>query len=846
MIKQWIKRTNTLTLAPLTLAHLTLALLGMLILTACGGGGGSDGVSNAGSGFVPPPVQAPQGANISITLTDIDSQSITEINPLTQGVIRIVVTDSDDNPVAREVISATTTLGRIVPDTGTALTDDNGVAVLYVTADGIDGAGTLTASLTFNEVESVGSINFSVTTKIEQTARKIGHINSDGAFVDGVIKVEPAGQVSAGGTAALTVVVVDDNNEPVTTEELVTFSSNCLFGNQAVLDPPNPVSMGSKITVNFTMNGCKGEELVSATLASSGAEATGTVSIAPVQGELIRFDEPKTTATLIAIRGTGSASDLSESADVFFRVTDAALNPVVDTRVNFSLLQSVGNSALACAGKSFCDYPNSEDERAERSRRDTQRSNADGYVSTRVLSGSIASSIQVLAYLDLNENGEREENEPSTVSKVLIASTGVADQNSISLSAKLLNPYGSRAIEYEGGANCNSLGTKNDAFYTGALEADGLCTDVMIKLADKFNNPVPDGTAAILTTEFGRVQGSCITEGGDCSVSWSSQNPRASATVDQYSAPITINENLDATTPNRYYCPSHSANHGPCPDDIASPAVNPPGAPRGGRSTLTLIVNGEESFVDRNGNGYYDEGEMWTNLTEAFTDHNEDGVYTPEQRGNCLDPRSADDICLAGFEEGYYDLNNNGQFDRNDTPKAAAGSPLPNGLFNGVLCRLDDEAAGICSRDLVQLSQNLEIILSPGESGYDFLVVDRNQREADSALYGGNTYQLYVSDLYNNPPPGLTNITITGGGGCSVINAVTTVPLPSSNIAGAYKMSFAIAADIESERSESDPDRVEIALTLPSGNAIKRTYQCPVSRQCDPEDLGAGFSPNCG
>ena len=91
--------------------------------------------------------------------------------------------------------------------------------------------------------------------------------------------------------------------------------------------------------------------------------------------------------------------------------------------------------------------------------------------------------------------------------------------------------------------------------------------------------------------------------------------------------------------------------------------VNPPGAPRGGRSTLTLIVNGEESFVDRNGNGYYDAGELWTNLTEAFTDHNEDGVFTPQQRDNCSDPRVADDICLAGFEEFYYDFNNNGQFD---------------------------------------------------------------------------------------------------------------------------------------------------------------------------------------
>ncbi|MDB2645023.1 hypothetical protein N9Y37_11280 [Luminiphilus sp.] len=837
MIKQWIKRTTPL----------IFTLLGLVIITACGGGGGgSDSASKTGSGFVPPPVKAPQGANINITLTDIDSQSITEINPLIQGVIRMTVTDADDVPVTRAVISATTTLGRMVPETGTALTDDNGVAILYVMADGIDGAGTLTASLTFNEVESEGSINFSITTEVEQAARKIGYIDNAGAFVDGVIQVDPSGQVSAGGTAALTVVVVDDNNDPVTTEERVTFSSNCLFGNQAVLDPPSPVSLGSKITVNFTINGCQGEEIVTAKLASSGAEAQGTVSIAPVQGQLIRFDEQQTNSTLIAIRGTGSASDLSESADVFFRVTDAALNPVADARINLSLLQSVGNSALACAGKAFCDYRNIEDERAERSRQDTQRSDVNGYISARVLSGSVASTIQILAYLDLNENGEREDNETSTVSKVLIVSTGVADQDSISLSAKLLNPYGSRAVEYEGGANCNSLGTKNDAFYTGGLEADGLCTDVMIKLADRFNNPVPDGTAATLTTEFGRIQGSCITQGGDCSVSWTSQNPRASATVEQYSAPITINENLDPTTPSRYACPSHKVNYGPCPDDIASPTVNPPGAPRGGRSTVTLTVTGEESFVDRNGNGYYDEGELWTNLTEAFTDHNEDGVYTPQQRDNCLDPRAADDICLAGFEEGYYDFNNNGQFDRNDTPKATPDSALPDGLFNGVLCRVEDEAAGICSRDLVQLSQNLELILSPGEKGYDFLVVDRNQREADRALYGGNTYQLYVADLYNNPPPGLTNITITGGGGCSVINAVTTVPLPSSNIAGAYRMSFAIAADIESERSESDPDRVEIALTLPSGNGTRRTYNCPVSRQCDPEDLSAGFSPNCG
>ena len=76
-----------------------------------------------------------------------------------------------------------------------------------------------------------------------------------------------------------------------------------------------------------------------------------------------------------------------------------------------------------------------------------------------------------------------------------------------------------------------------------------------------------------------------------------------------------------------------------------------------------------------------------------------------------------------------------------------------------------------------------------------------------------------------------------------VINAVTTVPLPSSNIAGAYRVSFAVATDIESERSESDPDRVEIALTYPAATPLSARYNCPVNRPCDPDDPVAGFSP---
>ena len=640
--------------------------------------------------------------------------------------------------------------------------------------------------------------------------------------------------------------VVDENQDLVSTPEVVTLTSNCLLGGLATLDPTSPVSVISTITVNYTAGSCTSDDAITATLQSSGSEATGTIRIAPLIGESIAFDDSKTGSRIVGIRGTGSSTGLTESANVFFTVTDGASQPIEGTRVNFSLLQSASDAALACDGLAYCDYASAEDEAQGRSTRYTARSGAAGSVSTTLLAGSAAGPIQVLAYIDTNDNGERESDEPSSVSKVLFVSTGVADQNSISLSAKLVNPYGSTLDAYKGGALCSDLGYDNASYLTGGLEADGLCTEVSLKLADKFNHPVPDGTVATFVSEYGRILSSCATVNGDCVVAWNSQNPRASATVAQYSTPITVNENLNSASPNRYDCPSHKADRGPCPDDIADPEINLPGAPRGGRSTVTVVVTGEESFIDRNGNGFYDEGEFWTNLTEAFTDHNEDALYTPVQRDNCLDPAVADDVCLAGFEETYFDLNSNGVFDLNDSPKATTDSSLPDGLYNGVLCRESDAAQGICSRELLQLSQSLQIILSPGAAGYEFLIIDRNQRESGSALYGGNTYQFYLADLYNNPPPALTQIDISGGGGCSVINGSVTVPQPSNSNPGAYGFSFGVAADIESEKSASDPDQVEVKITLPSGNTVTEVYRCPVSRACDPEDPGAGFSPNCG
>ncbi|RZO79814.1 MAG: hypothetical protein EVA63_07675, partial [Halieaceae bacterium] len=574
-----------------SLQRLIFPLSLTIALTACGGGGGSDN----GGGFVPPP--APEGAKIEVRLADATGNSITEVNPLRAGSFTVKVASPNGSALSQKVVTAETTIGLLIPPSGTALTDNNGEALFIVQADNIKGAGTLTATAEYEGVTSSGSINFSVATglpfsitpqifdsgnvavtkadtgdrltlevsltddrynqpvqdqvitvdigelgtlaplsgnavtnadgvatffinvgdlsgafpivanaivpgggatssltlSIDQATRKLGYIDSEGSFVEGVVKISPAGQISPGGTATLSVSVVDDDLRPANTEETLTITSSCLFGDLATLDPESPLKLGSSITVGYTVQGCTGEDVITATLSSSGAEASGVVDIAPVTAERIIFDSA--TPELIALRGTGAASNLPESALVSFTVSDGAGNVVSDARVNFLLSQSVGALALECQGNDFCRYASSNDQTQGRSNQATTNTTPEGKAAVRVLAGAVNTPVQVLAYVDLNNNGQQDLDEPSSASKTLVVSSGVPDQNSISLSATLLN------VE-------------------SAYDSDGKVSQLSVRMADAFNNPVPDGTAAIFSTELGSIAGSCNTINGVCSVDW--------------------------------------------------------------------------------------------------------------------------------------------------------------------------------------------------------------------------------------------------------------------------------------------------------------------------------------
>lgn len=170
----------------------------------------------------------------------------------------------------------------------------------------------------------------------------------------------------------------------------------------------------------------------------------------------------------ISIKGTGGV----ETSTLTFRVLDTGGYPLSGQAVSFTLNTTVGGITLSS---------------------DSDTSDASGDVTTAVSSGTVGTVVSVTATLVSDPS-------ISTASTGPVISTGLADQDSFSISADILNPEG--------------------------WGRDGEEVTVTIRAADHFNNPVPDGSSVFFTTEGGAIQPSCTMSNGACSVTWTSQDPR--------------------------------------------------------------------------------------------------------------------------------------------------------------------------------------------------------------------------------------------------------------------------------------------------------------------------------
>ncbi len=363
--------------------------------------------------------------------------------------------------------------------------------------------------------------------------------------------------LSAFGTTGISV-TVSAGGAAVATPLEVKFTSPCASNGRAALT-------ASTTTVNGVANatyrdiGCASMDTITATVSGTTISSSGTVTIsAPAVGS-IQFVSALPTS--ISLRGTGGAGR-QETSLVTFKVVDVAGNPIGGKLVSFTLNTSVGGITLT---------PTSATSDA-----------TTGLVVTNIQSGSVSTPVRVTAQTVAGTQMI------ATQSDQLTISTGMPSQGGFSLSVSTLN--------IEGG------------------EIDGTTTQVTARLADRFSNPVPDGTAVNFTAAGGSIISSCTTIAGACSSTLSSQNFRTT----------------------------------------------------NGRIAILAYAIGEESFTDKNGNGWFDIGELVdlnndsTDLPEAWLDVNEDRV--------------------RNTNEPFIDFNNNGNYDGRD------------GKFNGVSC--DDLTVG--------------------------------------------------------------------------------------------------------------------------------------------------------
>ena len=224
------------------------------------------------------------------------------------------------------------------------------------------------------------------------------------------------------------------------------------------------------------------------------------------------------------------------------------------------------------------------------------------------------------------------------------------------------------------------------------LNIDGVTVSASVLLADRFNNAVPDGTTIFFDTEGGAIRdtetgttGSCTTSGSGCSVNWVSQNPRPEGNQ-------LTSFNADSQCGYYAFAPSDKNSTGPCITDEDGDGIVGMGSPWGGRVTITAYTEGEENFVDNDGDGLFTSADTFDvesdDLSEVFFDDNESQFFY----------FNTDEEDYEGYdfgEEEYQDYNQDGVFSTG------------NDKYNGTLCGDDT-----CSTDLVHVRDQQILIMA--------------------------------------------------------------------------------------------------------------------------------------
>lgn len=295
-------------------------------------------------------------------------------------------------------------------------------------------------------------------------AKQLGRMNND-AFVAGELQVT-SDQVAAYGNTQISAVIYDMAGNVYTEPTEISFSSSCSQKNLATLATPQDSKNGKANTI-YTANGCIGADEITASAFIDGKDVTASVTVNVEAATIHALRFVSATPSRLNIKGFGE----QEESIVQFMIVDKEGRAVANQSVDFSISTEAGGITLS-------DTNATSDE--------------NGIASIAIHAGTTATSVRVTATLTDNK-------QITATSDVLVISTGVADQNSMTLSLSVHNPEA-----------WNIMGNE---------------VSVNVHAADHFNNPVADSTLVYFTAEGGQIDPECEIQNGSCSVTWRSSAP---------------------------------------------------------------------------------------------------------------------------------------------------------------------------------------------------------------------------------------------------------------------------------------------------------------------------------
>jgi len=628
--------------------------------------------------------------------------------------IYVLVTPvNNETAYGREIVSVETTLGQVLPTNGTALTDDQGVALLKFQPGDTGGAGSVT--VTFRGESNAA--NFSV-----------GVVDIKIELADGLL--EGVDELKAGGSTIITATLTDEETgNPILTPTDVTFSSVCAASNEAELDSLVKSSNGIA-TATYRANGCVGKDIITATIEAGGNNAVQTLelTVSKAEAQALKFltDNDGFEQFIALPPGEGGAPTLSV---VEFQLLDVDTRPIKQKRIDFRLTDSTGAASLT---------------------QTTSSTNNEGKAQTTVTSGTVPGPLVVQAcYIpdELIAQG-KEENKPVTcwadeVKRCDDTPTADGCPESGYIPVEIgdqITGISSRILLSSGVTDQDSFDAALVTRNINALDYLGATVDIRIYFGDQFNQLSGDGVTATVVTSSGVVG---TLDGEDLTPLYNCSSVDATCTLTwrrQGDIPFSESgwENQIGDVCDTYFGePAPCIGAYPTTDDSViddDEIVN--NIVQGGRVNILVVAKGQETFIDRPSdvnsdgevtlerkNGLFDEGEFYQSYDrpEPFIDLNGNGKYD----GNvvCSDD-SWDDVCSprnsdGGVFETFRDTNNDGLYTQG------------NGIYDGLLCGETAQASGKCNKGLIEVRRNLELVLSDDDPFVRFAV---NKEDVDLTI----------------------------------------------------------------------------------------------------------------